>query len=193
MSFLFDPTRIPCASLSLVFMDVERFLWIDLEMSGLDVSKEVIIEVAAIVTNLDFCELDQYHCVVKQGQQYIDNMDAWNRKTHKRSGLIEEIPHGKSLDQVERDLITLTDKHFKGGSVIIAGSSISQDRLFINKYLLNFKQRLHYRMLDVTAFKVVFQNKFGRTYKKKNAHRALDDVRESIEELKYYLKFFVPA
>lgn len=168
-------------------MPLEKLLWLDLEMTGLDVEKEVIIEVAAIVTDMDFQALDQYHAVVKQPQSYIDAMDEWNKKHHGESGLIAKIPQGFEPARVEADLILLAEQHFKKQMIVLAGNSIMQDRLFLNKYFKKFSERLHYRMLDVTSWKILMKEKFKIHHEKKNSHRALDDIQESIAELKHYL------
>lgn len=160
-------------------------------MTGLDVEKEVIIEVAAIVTNVKLETLDQYHTVVKQPQQYIDSMDAWNKKHHNESGLVGLIPGGKDPEEVENDLLNLIEKHYKkNDQVILAGNSIFQDRIFIEKYFKNLSKRLHYRMLDVSAFKVVFSNFYQISHTKpKSKHRATDDILQSINELQKYLSY----
>ncbi len=168
---------------------MERILWVDLEMTGLDVNKEVIIEAAAIVTDLKFNEVSTYHTVIKQPQKYLDGMDDWNQKHHRESGLYDLIPSGRSPDLVEQDLIELLDQHFMNEKAVLAGNSIAQDRLFLDRHMPKFASRLHYRLLDVTSFKVVFNNIYGLKYEKKNAHRALDDIHESISELKFYLSF----
>lgn len=160
-----------------------------MEMTGLDVDKEVIIEVAAIVTDLKLQALEAYHSVVRQPQKYLDKMDDWNQRQHRESGLLALVPSGKSPDVVENDLLDFVDQHFTNEKVIIAGNSIGQDRLFINKYFRKFAERLHYRMLDVTAFKLVFANVLGINYTKQSAHRAIDDIEESIKELKHYLSY----
>jgi oligoribonuclease len=171
---------------------MKKWLWLDLEMTGLDVNKEVVIEVAAIITDHDFNELADYHSVVKQPQEYIDAMDAWNTEHHNASGLVAKIPYGKPPLQVENELCTLVDHHFKSERAILAGNSIFQDRIFIKKYFNELEARLHYRMLDVTAWKLIMTDKYGIEYGKRNSHRALDDIRESIDELRYYLKYFNP-
>lgn len=168
-------------------MAIDKFLWIDMEMTGLDVEKEVIIEVAAIVTDLDFNELDTYHAVVKQAQEHLDRMDAWNTEHHGASGLTALVPSGKESSVVEQELMALSKKHFGKERPIIAGNSISQDRLFIDKYMIKLSDLLHYRMLDVSSWKIIFNEKLKIKYEKKNTHRALDDIRESISELKFYL------
>jgi oligoribonuclease len=171
---------------------MEKLLWIDLEMTGLDIEKEVIIEVAAIVTDLHFNLLTQYHAVVKQDQKYLDAMDDWNKKHHTDSGLVAKIPQGKPPAVVEQELIELIQKNFPSEPAVIAGNSIFQDRIFINKYWKNLSHRLHYRMLDVTSWKIIMKNKFNIQYDKKGTHRALDDIKESIHELKTYIGFIKP-
>ncbi|HEY8271312.1 MAG TPA: oligoribonuclease [Pseudobdellovibrionaceae bacterium] len=170
---------------------MEKLFWIDMEMTGLDVKKEVIIEVAAIITDFDFQELDQLETVVRQPQIYLDNMDNWNKEHHKKSGLTAKVPYGMALDLAEAKLCDLAKKHFPDprNKPILAGNSINQDRLFIDKYMPEFSERLHYRVVDVSSWKVIMNKKFGITYSKSNQHRALDDVRESIQELKAYCRF----
>ena len=172
---------------------ITHLYWLDLEMSGLDVNKEVIIEAACIVTDLNFKELESFETVVKQPQSYLDAMDAWNTEHHGKSGLTAKVPMGMEPDAVEFRLISMIDRHFPESTTnpklrpILAGNSIAQDRLFIEKHMPRLAARLHYRMLDVSSWKIMFNNKFDRVYKKQNAHRALDDIRESIGELRYYL------
>jgi oligoribonuclease len=160
-----------------------------MEMSGLDIEKEVVLEVAAVVTDFDMEELARYHSVVKQPQEYLDRMDEWNTKHHKESGLTDLVPSGKSPDQVEADLMQVLDGFFLNERAILAGNSIMQDRLFLNKYFPRFASRLHYRMVDVTSFKIIFSTRYGVAYQKKNTHRAVDDITESIAELKHYLSY----
>ncbi len=159
-----------------------------MEMTGLDVQKEVIIEVAAIVTDLDFKELETFEAVVKQPQSYLDNMDAWNKEHHKKSGLTAKVPNGMEPDQVEAKLVDMIKKHFPEPKdrPVLAGNSIMQDRLFIDKYMTDLASRLHYRMVDVSSWKVIINNKFNYIYQKSNKHRALEDIRESIQELRHY-------
>ena len=168
---------------------MQKFLWLDMEMTGLDPQKEVIIEVAVIVTDHQHKELDSYHQVVKQHSDYLEKMDKWNTKQHKKSGLYDLVPGGVPQEQMERELIALVDKHFaKDQKVILAGNSIYQDRIFIKKHLLKFEERLHYRMLDVSSWKIIFADR-NVVFKKENKHRALDDIKESIREIKTYLSY----
>jgi oligoribonuclease len=171
---------------------MDRLFWIDLEMTGLDVEKEVVIEVATIVTDIQLAEIDTYETVVRQPQGYLDAMDAWNTEHHGKSGLTAKVPNGREPSLVEEDLIALVAKHFQEPA-ILAGNSIAQDRLFINRYFLRFAAKLHYRMLDVTAWKVMMEARFGIKFKKKKAHRALDDIRESLDEMRFYLRHVNPS
>ena len=168
---------------------MDKIMWIDLEMTGLDVEKEVIIEAAVIITDHTLTTQDTYHSVIKQPQKYIEGMDEWNKTHHSRSGLIDKIPGGNTPEEVELDLIALVDKHFQNEQPVIAGNSISQDRTFINKYFPDFADRLHYRMLDVSAWKLVFKFMYNKRFEKTETHQAMDDIKESIAEMKYYLGF----
>lgn len=165
-----------------------KLLWLDMEMSGLDPEKEVPIEVAARVTDWKFNELGQYHTVIQQPQKFLDAMDDWNKKHHGESGLLAQIPSGKPQAVVDRELAEFTKKHFADERAVLAGNSIGQDRLFIRRYLPQFEATLHYRMLDVTSWKIVFNNLLGLKHSKKQVHRAQDDIAESIDELKFYLQ-----
>ena len=166
---------------------MEKLLWLDMEMTGLKVEKEVVIEVAAIITDIDFNVLASYQSVIKQDQKYIDGMDEWNIEHHTASGLIEKIPQGKEQRQAESELCMIIDQQFKGEQAVLAGNSIAQDRLFIKKYFPVLESKLHYRMLDVSSWKHIFRVKYGIEFDKQGTHRALDDINESIEELKFYL------
>ena len=167
---------------------LEKLLWLDLEMTGLSPETDVILEAAAVITDKDFKELEAYQNVVKQEKKHLDGMDSWNQKCHRKSGLFELVPKGKSLGSVEQDLLSLLETHFKSeDKVVLAGNCIYQDRNFIRKYMPKLDKRLYYRMLDVTAWKLIAQQK-GYEFEKENKHRALDDTRESIREMSYYLK-----
>lgn len=170
---------------------MSKLFWIDMEMTGLDVETEVIIEVAAIITDWNFRELDTFEAVIKQPQHYLDNMDDWNTEHHGESGLTAKVPFGMDPELAEKRLVELVTKHFPDSRnrPMLCGNSIAQDRLFIDKYMKDFSHLLHYRALDVTSWKVVMRNKFGFEYKKENRHRALDDIRESIQELHAYVQY----
>lgn len=168
---------------------MKHLLWLDMEMTGLDVEIERVIEVAALVTDMDFNVVDTYHAVLNQPQVFIDNMDDWNRKHHRDSGLVAKIPTGRDPNEVDRELKELTNKHFGKERAILCGNSIFQDRKFIDLYFTDLAKLLHYRMMDVTAWKIIMNAKYHVEYQKRDSHRALDDIHESIEELKTFLKF----
>jgi len=167
---------------------LNKLLWLDLEMTGLSVNNDVIIEAAAIITNIHLEELDVYHNVVKQPIEKLQKMDAWNQKCHRKSGLYPLVTQGKELSSVEKDLLVLIETHFKiDEKVILAGNCIYQDRSFIKKYMPHLEKKLYYRMLDVTAWKIICEQQ-GFVFTKQNKHRALEDTRESIKEFAFYLE-----
>ena len=172
-----------------------RLLWVDLEMTGLDDVKDKILEVAAVVTDMDFNTLDTLHHVVYQPQDVLENMNDWCKDHHGKSGLTAEVPKGKPLAQVEQELIALGKKHFAPKDrIVLAGNSIGNDRRFIDRYTPEFAKLLHYRMIDVSSFKEIYREKYGLGFSKANAHRAVGDIHESIRELKFYLSYVqVPA
>jgi len=168
----------------------KRLLWMDLEMTGLDDQKDTILEVAAIVTNLELQPLEELHRVVFQPPEVLANMNDWCKKTHGDSGLTAAIPNGTPLDQVEKDVLALINRHFSSKDrPVICGNSIGNDRRFIDRYCPELSKRLHYRMIDVSSFKEIYRERYGIEFKKKNSHRAVDDILESIHELEHYLSF----
>ena len=171
-----------------------KLLWVDLEMTGLDPVKDVILEVAAEVTDFTFKTLESYEAMVKQNHDtVVARMQAniwWRDYPANRDEFIQKLPKSKDLAFVEKELITLVEKHFGSEPAVLAGNSIHNDRHFIKQWMPALDLKLHYRMLDVTAWKVVMQAKFGVNYEKKEVHRAFDDIQASIAELQDYLDFF---
>lgn len=166
-----------------------KLLWLDLEMTGLNVETDRIIEVAAIVTDFKFKELAFYHSAIYQNRKILANMNDWSKEHHTASGLIEKVKTAPKEPAVIENLQSLIKTNFRE-PVILAGNSIHYDRSFIKKWWPQIDSLLHYRMLDVSSFKVLMQNKYGVIYKKREVHLALDDIKESIAELKYYLDYF---
>lgn len=158
-------------------------------MTGLDPEKERIIEAAAIVTDWDFKEIASLDLIVKQSDDLLSKMDNWNKSQHKASGLLDKIAQGTSESEAEKQLLGLIEKHCQE-PIILAGNSVHHDRRFIRRAWPKLDAKLHYRMLDVSAWKVVMMNKFDQEFKKREAHRALDDIRGSIEELIGYVDWF---
>ncbi len=164
------------------------FLWIDLEMTGLQPDTHRIIEVAAVVTNVDFSPIDQYSAVIKQSDQALDSMDEVPTAMHASSGLTELSRKSKTSEaDAESAVLELANKFFKDQPIYLAGNSIHQDRLFIKKWWPKLEARLHYRMLDVTSLKLLLLAQGIPAYEKAEAHRAVGDIEESIAELKYCL------
>ena len=168
---------------------MKKMLWVDLEMTGLDPYENVIIEFAGIITDTQFNHLDSYHAIVFQPDHELAKMDEWNPTTHGGSGLLEKIPHGKPEETVEQEVITWLQSHFQDEKPILAGNSIHQDRKFIDHHWKNLAEILHYRMLDVSSFKLVYRHFLGHEYDESNPHRAVDDIQASIDELKYDISF----
>ena len=170
----------------------KRILWMDLEMTGLDPVKDRIMEVACIVTDWDFNEIASYAAVKRVGSRLMKKRMVgafWDEFPEVRDELIAQNLTGMNGRTVENELLAFIDEHFSGeAKVLLAGNSIHQDRRFIANEWTRLDERLHYRMLDVSAWKVVFEGKYKKKFAKPEAHRALDDIRGSIEELQYYLK-----
>lgn len=166
------------------------FFWIDLEMTGLDDARDSILEVAVVLTDMNFQTLKEYQQVVYQPEDVLANMNDWCKKHHGESGLTAEVPNGKPLASVEKDLLALIDAHYpKNEKVVLVGNSIHNDRRFIDRWMPEFAKRLHYRLIDVSSFKEVYRNRYGIKFEKKNTHRATADIYESIRELAHYLSF----
>ena len=174
----------------------KKILWIDLEMTGLDPIEDRILEVAAIVTDWDFKELDTYEAAVKVGPRLMErrmvkgpSKDFWLKFPAVYNALVKQNEeHGRSGRTIENELIAFVEKNFDSETlVLLGGNSIHMDRRFIINEWARLDAMLNYRMLDVSAFKVVFEGKYGKKFAKPEAHRALEDIRGSIMELKYYL------
>ena len=160
-------------------------------MTGLDDIKDCILEVAIAITDTDFKILEEFHRVVKQPKEVLENMNDWCKKTHGDSGLTALVPTGTPLAQVEKEILELIGKHYGAKDrVVLVGNSVSNDKRFIDRYMPEVEKRLHYRLIDVSSFKEVFRDKYAITWQKGNAHRAVDDIHESIKELQFYLTHF---
>ena len=172
-----------------------KLLWVDLEMTGLDPVEDRILEVAAIATDWDFKEIAIYQAAKQVGPGLVEKRmnvgkDFWDKFPEVRDALIAQnnSNEAKNGRTVENELLEFIDEHFDADTpVLLAGNSIHQDRKFIENEWGRLNQRLHYRMLDVSAWKVVFDGKYNKRFAKPEEHRALDDIRGSIQELKYYL------
>lgn len=166
-------------------------LWVDLEMTGLDPVEDRILEVGAIATDWDFNEIATYEAVKKVGPSLMKKRmvgEFWDKFPEVREALVKQNAGGINGRTLENELLGFIEEHFDGDKpVLLAGNSIHQDRKFIENEWPRVNQKLHYRMLDVSAWKVVFEGKYKRKFAKPETHRALADIRGSIEELTYYL------
>ena len=172
-------------------MKKATLLWIDLEMTGLDPEKDKILEVAAIATDINLNRIADYQAIIKVDDALIDSRMVgpfWEQNTKTRDALKSQNAAGQPVKKVEQDLIQFIKQYF-GKTVYLAGNSIHQDRKFIEREMPELNKLLHYRMLDVSAWKIYFENAKGKKFTKPENHRALDDINGSIEELKWYLTF----
>ncbi len=177
-------------------------VWVDMEMTGLDPAKERIIEVAIIITDGQLNEVATGpELVIHQDDAVLAAMDDWNQKHHKGSGLVDRVKASTVDDAAaETQLLAFVNAHVNAKErPVLAGNSIHQDRRFIRRYMPTLDTRLHYRMVDVSTVKELARRWYpaiiAKQPMKKDQHRALDDIRESIEELRYYRAnvFVAPA
>lgn len=172
-------------------MKKAKLLWVDLEMTGLEPDKDKILEVAAIATDMKLNEVAKYEAIVKVDDKLIKSRmvgDFWEKNSASREALIAQNKDGKPIIEVEKELLDFVNRNCTK-ELYLAGNSIHQDRKFIEHEMPELNKRLHYRMLDVSAWKIYFENALKKKFTKPENHRALDDINGSIEELKWYLTF----
>ncbi len=168
-----------------------KLLWVDLEMTGLNADEDVILEVSAIVTNFEFDIIGQYDAIISQPEEKLSTMNEWAAAQHASSGLTERVrTEGRPEAEVVSELVTFVQGHFGEEPAILSGNSIHNDRVFIRRWWPEVDELLHYRMLDVSAWKVFMQGRYGLEFEKEGSHRAADDIKASIAELQYYLECF---
>lgn len=176
----------------------EHLIWVDMEMSGLDPEKERILEVAVIVTDAHLNILATAPVwVIHQEDALLDAMDAWNKGTHGRSGLIDKVKASTTNEATaEAECIAFLKQYVKPGISPMCGNTIGQDRRFMSKYMPKLEAFFHYRNIDVSTLKELCKRwhpELVKGFTKKQAHTALADIEESIEELRYYRdKFIIP-
>lgn len=171
-----------------------KLLWVDLEMTGLDPQQDVILEVAAEITDFNLKTLASYEARIRQPREVVlDRMQKniwWADYPENRDEFVNKLDQGKLSSEVEQEMIKFLEAEFGREPAVLAGNSIYNDRKFIAEWWPALDLKLHYRMLDVSAWKVFMQGRFGVDYEKKNAHRAYDDIQASIAELQHYLEWF---
>ena len=169
----------------------QNLIWIDLEMTGLDPETDVIIEMATIVTDTELNVLAEGPVIaVHQSDERLAAMDEWNTRTHGESGLTQRVRESRiSQAEAEAQTIAFLEKWVPKGKSPICGNSIGQDRRFLYKHMPALEAYFHYRYLDVSTLKILAERwapEIKDGFLKKGSHLALDDIRESIAELKYY-------
>lgn len=176
----------------------EYLIWVDMEMSGLNPETDRILEIAIIVTDAHLNTIATAPVwVVHQEEAVLDAMDSWNKGTHGRSGLIDKVKVATQDEAtVEAECIAFLKQYIKAGIAPMCGNTIGQDRRFMAKYMPKLEAYFHYRNIDVSTLKELCKRwhpELVKGFTKQQAHTALADIQESIEELKYYReKFIVP-
>lgn len=173
----------------------DKLLWIDLEMTGLDPEKDKIMEVAAIISDWDFNEIATIISPVRVSSRRLykrmkSNSDFWDANSSVRDRLISQNLTAPSNQTVESMILEFIEPYVSADQkIILAGNSIHQDRKFIDNEWKRLSKKLHYRMLDVSAWKVVFEAKYKKQFLKAEEHKAIEDIKGSILELKNYIKY----
>ncbi len=177
----------------------DRLVWVDMEMSGLLPETDRILEIAMIVTDGDLNIVAEGPVlVVHQEDAVLDRMDAWNKGTHSKSGLIDKVKASTLTEaDVEAACLAFLKQHVKSSISPMCGNTIHQDRRFMNRYMPNLEAYFHYRNIDVSTIKELckrWQPEVAKGFSKQQAHTALADIIESVEELRYYReKLFIPT
>ncbi|KAK9881065.1 hypothetical protein WA026_014410 [Henosepilachna vigintioctopunctata] len=177
-------------------VEMNRIVWIDMEMTGLDIDKDKIMEVACLITDSDLnIVAEGPNIIIHQPKEVLDNMNEWCKNQHGKTGLSEECAKSTTtIEEAEEKLLNFVEANVTEKVSPLAGNSVYMDRLFLRKFMKNVDDHLHYRIIDVSTIKEVCRRWNGEVYssapKKGYGHRALNDIRESIEELKYYKNNF---
>jgi oligoribonuclease len=176
--------------------DNNNLIWIDMEMSGLQPDTDRVLELAVVMTDVNLNVLAESPVlVVHQPDEVLDGMDAWNKGTHGKSGLIDKVK-ASALDEAaaEAQMIEFLKQYVPANKSPMCGNSICQDRRFMARYMPKLEAYFHYRNLDVSVFKELarrWRPKLYDGFKKASNHTALADIHESIDELKYYREHFI--
>lgn len=173
----------------------ERLVWIDLEMTGLDYQTDVILEIASIVTDGDLHIIATGpNLIIHQPDEILNKMNTFCTELHNKTGLFQSSQQSTiTVEQAEAETLSFLEQHCKKNDAPLCGNSVWFDKLFLKKDMPLIYDFLHYRIVDVTTLKVMINlwTKHHATFKKKNVHRALDDIKESIAELQFYKEHFI--
>ncbi len=176
----------------------DNLIWVDLEMTGLDPDRDVVIEIASIVTDSELNTVAEGPVIaVHQANAVLEAMDEWNTNHHTRSGLVDRV-RASDVDESSAEVQTLAflRQWVPAGTSPICGNSICQDRRFMARHMPRLERYFHYRNLDVSTLKILMQlwrPELEQGIVKAGSHQALEDIRESIEELRYYRQHFLLA
>ena len=189
------PANPPLAETTLAKSD-DNLVWIDCEMTGLDPDKERLLEIAVVITGPHLSpRIEGPVCVIHQSDELLNKMDAWNKGTHGRSGLIDKVKAATMTEQdAEEVILAFVKKYVSKNASPLCGNTISQDRRFLVKFMPKLEAYLHYRNLDVSTLKELskrWKPEVFNSFKKQQKHTALADVHESIEELAHYREHFI--
>jgi len=169
----------------------KNLVWMDCEMTGLDPAEHVLLEIATIITNYDLEIIARGPVLaIRASQPKLELMDAWCRRTHKKSGLLDRVrEEGVTTAEAERQTLNFVKKYCYARTAPLCGSSIGQDKRFLARYMPTLHEFLHYKVVDVSSIKLLASEWYGDKYQppeKQELHRALSDIEESIAELDYY-------
>lgn len=173
-----------------------NLVWLDLEMTGLDISKDVIIEIAVLITDNNANVIAQGpDLAIYQSDEILDTMDDWNKKQHRKSGLVERVKNSKiDIFEAEDQVLEFISQYVNFQKSPLCGNTIYQDRIFLRKYMPRLENFLYYRLIDVSTIKELVRRWYPKDPKakfdKEGKHRAMEDILGSIEELNYYKKYF---
>ena len=170
---------------------LDRLIWIDLEMTGLSPERDVIIEIATLVTDANLHLIAEGPAIaIHQPEEIMSSMDEWNTRQHGQSGLRKRVRESEvGVQQAEQETIRFLQKHVESGHSPMCGNSICQDRRFLARYMPQLESFFHYRNLDVSTLKELarrWKPKVMEGVKKSSNHLAMDDIKDSVEELRYY-------
>ena len=178
--------------------DANNLIWVDLEMTGLEPDKNVVIEIASIITDSDLNTLAEGPVIaIHQSDDILHSMDEWNTTHHNRSGLVSRVRASDyNEERAARETIAFLEQWVPAGASPMCGNSICQDRRFMARHLPELEKFFHYRNLDVSTLKILMQRwrpELEPGFIKTATHLAMDDIRESIDEMRYYREHFLVA